>query len=126
MSARARRSQDELEKLLSMLDTSSKKQGRVLEVTLAKVLNIIAATQVCTPSQALLLVKCCGDVLVDVERRKRTELVERYFSLIESFPNSKLDISHYNALLKVNQTQSNNANVSLSFCFFLGSSRESK
>ena len=102
VAARAKRSEDDLEKLFSVLDTSCRKQGRVLERDMSKVLNIIENIGVCPASQALLLVKCCGDVLVDVERKKRSELVARCFSLIESIPSSKLDISHYNALLKVN------------------------
>ena len=101
MAAKTKRSQDDLEKLFSVLETSFRKQGRVLERDMAKVINIIENTEVCPASQALLLVKCCGDVLVDVERKKRTQLVERCFSLIERIPSSKLDISHYNALLKV-------------------------
>ena len=101
LAAKAKRSQDNMEKLFSVLDTSCRKQGRVLERDMARVLNIIQNTGVCPASQALLLVKCCGNVLVDVERKKRTELVERCFSLIESIPSSTLDISHYNALLKV-------------------------
>ena len=102
VAARAKRSEDDLEKLFSVLDTSCRKQGRVLERDMARVINIIENIGVCPASQALLLVKCCGDVLVDVERKKRSELVARCFTLIESIPNSKLDISHYNALLKVN------------------------
>ena len=102
VAAKAKWSQDDLEKLFFLLETSCKKQGRVLEKDFAKVLNIIENTGICPASQALLLIKCCGDVLVDVERQKRTELVERCFSLIESIPSSKLDISHYNAQLKVN------------------------
>ena len=117
MSAKARRSQDELEKLFSQLETSAKKQGRVLEVSLSKVLNIIEDSQVCTPSRALLLLKCCGDVLVDVERKKRTELAEKCLSLVESIPNSKLDISHYNALLKVINSIKSYYHVDL-FCSF--------
>ena len=101
VAAKTKKSQDDLEKLFSVLDTSFKRQGRVLERDMARVINIIENIGVCPASQALLLVKCCGDVLVDVERSKRTELVERCFSLISRIPSSKLDISHYNALLKV-------------------------
>ena len=103
VAAKAKRSEDDLEKLFSVLDTSCRKQRRVLERDMTKVINIIENIGVCPASQALLLVKCCGDVLVDVERKKRSELVGRCFSLIESIPTSKLDISHYNALLKVNR-----------------------
>ena len=113
MAAKAKRSADDLENLFNVLDTSSRKQRRVLERDMVKVINIIENFGSCSASQALLLVKCCGEVLVDVERKKRSRLVERCFSLIESIQSSKLDISHYNALLKVNPPNNHLVDVNL-------------
>ena len=55
----------------------------------------------CSPNQALLVIKCCGEVLVDLDRRSRGQIAEKCFSLILGMKNTPLDITHYNALLKV-------------------------
>ena len=55
----------------------------------------------CSPNQALLVIKCCGEVLVDLDRKSRGQIAEKCFSLILSLKNTPLDITHYNALLKV-------------------------
>ena len=98
-----RKYETELETLFSKLEQDSRRQGRVLARDLSRTINIIERTQHCPPSQTLLLLKCCGEVLVDVDRAKRSQLVERVLGLLSSIPASTLDISHYNALLKVIQ-----------------------
>ena len=90
-----------METLFSKLEQDSRRQGRVLARNLTRTINIIERTQHCPPSQTLLLIKCCGEVLVDVDRERRTQLVEKIISLLENIPASTLDISHYNTLLKV-------------------------
>ena len=95
------KSQTELETLFSLLDQATRRQGRVLARDITRTFNVIERSRHCPASQTLLLIKCCGDVLVDVDRTKRNLLVEKCFSLLESIPGTRLDISHYNALLKV-------------------------
>ena len=46
-------------------------------------------------------VKCCGEVLVDLDRKSRSEITERCIRLIKGLNDTPMDISHYNALLKV-------------------------
>lgn len=55
----------------------------------------------CTPNQALLIIKCCGNVLVDLDKKTRTKIAEKCFNMLKTLPDTPLDISHYNALLKV-------------------------
>ena len=55
----------------------------------------------CTPNQALLIIKCCGNVLVDLDKKTRTKIAEKCFNMLKTLPDTLLDISHYNALLKV-------------------------
>ena len=98
-----RRAQSELEVLLSSMEQASRKQSRVLTKDLARALTIIEEVQHCPAGEALLLIKCCGEVLVDMDSRRRSQLVERCFTLLAKVHGSKLDISHYNALLKVDK-----------------------
>ena len=95
------RGHSELEALLSSMEQVSRKHGRVLARDLARALTIIEELQHCPPGEALLLIKCCGEVLVDVDSSRRSQLVQRCLTLLENVQGSKLDISHYNALLKV-------------------------
>ena len=66
-----------------------------------QIFRLLERTGVCSPNQALLVIKCCGEVLVDLDRRSRGQIAEKCFSLILSMKNTPLDITHYNALLKV-------------------------
>ena len=66
-----------------------------------QIFRLLERTGVCSPNQALLVIKCCGEVLVDLDRKSRGQIAEKCFSLILSMKNTPLDITHYNALLKV-------------------------
>ena len=66
-----------------------------------QIFSLIEKTGVCTPSQALLIIKCCGNFLVDLDRKSRSKIAEKCFNMIKSLSDTPLDISHYNALLKV-------------------------
>ena len=52
-----------------------------------------------TPEQALLLLRCCGNVCADERPEDRTLLVQRFWNLLEK-TGVALDESHYNALLR--------------------------
>merc|ERR1719369_72080 len=54
----------------------------------------------CTANQALLVLRCCGEVLVDIDRGNRTKLVERYANILKK-NGVEFDINHYNAILRV-------------------------
>ena len=66
-----------------------------------QIFNLIEKTRVCSSNQALLIIKCCGEVLVDLDRKSRSEITERCIRLIKGLNDTPMDISHYNALLKV-------------------------
>ena len=55
----------------------------------------------CSSNQALLVIKCCGDVMVDLDKKSRSQVAEKCIKLLASLSDTPLDISHYNAMLKV-------------------------
>lgn len=51
-------------------------------------------------TQSLLLIRCCGNLVPEEPPISRTKLVEEVWKMFEGF-GVPLDISHYNALLRV-------------------------
>ena len=100
------------DRLLQMLEDNIKRNGRVLPSDVHRLTNIIERTGSCSPSQAHILLKSSGAILVDLDRRRRTELVERQFSLLKRLIGRQLDVSHYNLLLSVSELISNNRVIS--------------
>ena len=96
-----RKQEERLDKILYSLDLSIRKSGRIQISEFDGLFNLIKSLRFCSPSQAVLLLKCCGEVLVDEDRKVRTGLVEKCLSLLKKTNGLTLDISHYNTLLKV-------------------------
>ena len=86
---------------MQVMEENIKRGGRVLLSDLHRLTNIIERTGSCTASQAHVLIKSCGAMLVDLDRRRRTELLDRQFSLLRRISGDQLDVSHYNLLLNV-------------------------
>ena len=93
--------EERLDRLLYSMDLSIRKRGRIGIMDFDNVFNLIKSLRFCSPSQAVLLLKCCGEVLVDEDRQVRTGLVEKCLRLLRRINGLSLDISHYNTLLKV-------------------------
>ena len=89
-----------LDKMLYNLDMSLRRNGRVMGYDLNRIVRVIEASGVCSSGQASLVLKCCGQVLVDIDSKTRTEMAVKYFEMFDKL--TKLDVSHYNTLLKVN------------------------
>ena len=93
--------EERLDRLLYSMDLSIRKRGRIGIMDFDNVFNLIKSLRFCSPSQAVLLLKCCGEVLVDEDRQVRTGLLEKCLRLLRRINGLSLDISHYNTLLKV-------------------------
>ena len=96
-----RKQEERLDKILYSLDLSIRKSGRIQMNQVISVFNLIQSLRFCSESQAVLLLKCCGEVLVDEDRKVRTKLLEKCLRLLMKIDGLSLDISHYNTLLKV-------------------------
>lgn len=51
-------------------------------------------------TQSLLLIRCCGSLVPEEPPTSRTNLVQEVWKMLQGY-NVSLDISHYNALLRV-------------------------
>ena len=96
-----RKQEERLDRLFYSLDLSIRKRGRIQIMDFDNVFHLIRSLRFCSSSQAVLLLKCCGEVLVDEDRQGRTGLVEKCLRLLRKIQGLDLDISHYNTLLKV-------------------------
>ena len=92
--------EDILDRMLYKLDMDVRRTGRALSIELAKAVRMVEQSGSCTANQALLVLRCCGEVLVDIDRGNRTKLVERYAGILRK-NGVEFDISHYNAILRV-------------------------
>ena len=96
-----RKQEERVDKILYSLDLNIRKSGRIQIGELDGLFKLIKSLRFCTASQAVLLLKCCGEVLVDEDRQVRTGLVEKCLRLLRKIQGLDLDIAHYNTLLKV-------------------------
>ena len=109
--------EERLDKLLYSMDLSIRKKGRIMISELHKVVALVESLQYCSPTQAVLLFKCCGEVLVDEDKQARTRLLEKSLRLVKNINGMNLDISHYNTLLKVSLRLFSTALISFSSRF---------
>ena len=89
-----------LDRMLYKLDMDVRRTGRALSFELEKTVRMIEMSGLCTSNQALLVLRCCGEVLVDIDREDRSKLVEIYSDILTK-NGVTFDVSHYNALLRV-------------------------
>ena len=89
-----------LDRNLYKLDMDVRRTGRALTHDLARIVRMIELSGICTANQALLVLRCCGDVLVDIDRESRIKLAETYANVLKK-NGVEFDVSHYNALLRV-------------------------
>ena len=113
--------EEKLARFLAKLDREMKTNQRVLKHEVGNSIMIIEDLNSCTANQALLLIKCHGEVcifvflsppldphpvlqaMVDTGREERTKLLASFVELIAN-AGVKLDISHYNCILQVCKT----------------------
>ncbi|KAI5745851.1 hypothetical protein M8J76_014745 [Diaphorina citri] len=82
------------------LDDEARRVGRVSASEIKNVLSSLNRSNPATSTQALMLIRCCGNLLPEEIPENRTQLVHNLWQSFEKL-NVPLDISHYNALLRV-------------------------
>ncbi|XP_054742086.1 leucine-rich PPR motif-containing protein, mitochondrial [Anastrepha obliqua] len=89
-----------LEKQLRRLDQDVRRVGRISRRDIEEVLEEIRTQQSATSSQSLLVIRCCGNLVPEEMPEVRTALVQEIWKTLNVL-NVAMDISHYNALLRV-------------------------
>lgn len=89
-----------LEKQLKRLDKDVRRIGRISRRDIEDVLEEIRVTRSATSSQSLLVIRCCGNLVPEEMPEVRTALVQEIWKTLNAL-NVPMDISHYNALLRV-------------------------
>jgi len=89
-----------LEQTVRQLDEEARRTGRVSITELEEAFNSIKGTRKATASQSLMIIRCCGNLVPEETPEQRTKLVEEIWKTFQKL-GVPLDISHYNALLKV-------------------------
>ena len=88
------------DKLLQNLSNNVQRTGRAMDFEVKRILRHLVASGSCEPSQALLLLRCCGSILTDVPLERRRKLVEEAWTFFDK-AQVPLTSVHYNALLKI-------------------------
>ncbi|XP_017067892.2 leucine-rich PPR motif-containing protein, mitochondrial [Drosophila eugracilis] len=89
-----------LEKQIRRLDQDVRRIGRISRRDLEEVLDEIRTHRTATSSQSLLVIRCCGNLVPEELPEVRTALVQEIWKTLNAL-NVPMDISHYNALLRV-------------------------
>jgi hypothetical protein len=99
------RLRDSLDNKLHSVNLELQRKGRIIPTDVKDVHSmasrIHARGQYCSANQALLLLRCCGSIFVDAKREERSKLALEMWELFHKMGKTRLDVSHYNALLKV-------------------------
>ncbi|XP_054261805.1 leucine-rich PPR motif-containing protein, mitochondrial isoform X2 [Macrosteles quadrilineatus] len=89
-----------VDETVRQLDEDARRTGRVTLSEIGEALNTIKNSRQATASQSLMVIRCCGNLVPEETPEQRTKLVEEIWKTFEKI-GVPLDISHYNALLKV-------------------------
>lgn len=89
-----------LETSLRRIDQDVKRSGRISRRDIEEVLEEIRNNKSATSSQSLLVIRCCGNLVPEELPEMRTALVKEIWNTLNRL-NIPMDISHYNALLRV-------------------------
>lgn len=89
-----------LDRSLKRLDEDVRRSGRISRRDLEEVLEEIRVNRSATSAQSLLVIRCCGNLVPEELPEVRTALVQEIWKTLDSL-NVAMDISHYNALLRV-------------------------
>lgn len=100
MATAAARSNDNLERTLRRLDNDVRRIGRISRRDIEDMLEEIRSNRSATSSQSLMVIRCCGNLVPEELPETRTALVQEIWKTLTRL-NIPMDISHYNALLRV-------------------------
>ncbi|XP_059055507.1 leucine-rich PPR motif-containing protein, mitochondrial [Achroia grisella] len=89
-----------LEPLLQKLDSEVRRFGRITKKDIDEVFDEIRSKNDITSSQSLLVIRCCGELVPEELPEQRTLLVQKIWNVLTE-RGIPMDISHYNALLRV-------------------------
>ncbi|KAB0799524.1 hypothetical protein PPYR_07404 [Photinus pyralis] len=89
-----------LDRSLKRLDQDVRRVGRISRQDIEDVLEEIRSSRTATSSQSLLVIRCCGNLVPEEMPEVRTKLVQEIWNTLLKL-NVPMDISHYNALLRV-------------------------
>ncbi|XP_017783732.1 PREDICTED: leucine-rich PPR motif-containing protein, mitochondrial [Nicrophorus vespilloides] len=89
-----------LDSCLRRLDQDVRRSGRISRRDIEDVLEEIRNARSATSSQSLLVIRCCGNLVPEELPETRTKLVQEIWNTLKKL-NVPMDISHYNALLRV-------------------------
>ncbi|XP_030383904.1 leucine-rich PPR motif-containing protein, mitochondrial [Scaptodrosophila lebanonensis] len=89
-----------LDRQIKRLDHDVRRIGRISRRDLEEVLDEIRTHRTATSSQSLLVIRCCGNLVPEELPEVRTALVQDIWKTLNAL-NVPMDISHYNALLRV-------------------------
>lgn len=98
--AAARSNGESLERTLRRLDQDVRRVGRISRRDIEDILEEIKSTRSASSSQSLLVIRCCGNLVPEELPEIRTALVQEIWKTLNNL-NVPMDISHYNALLRV-------------------------
>ncbi|KAL4132666.1 hypothetical protein QTP88_009784 [Uroleucon formosanum] len=93
-------SANKIDEYIKKLDFNLRRMGRISKKEIEEILNEINISKIATPSQSLMVLRCCGNLVPDELPENRTILVKKIWQSINEI-GVPLDISHYNTLLKV-------------------------
>uniref|UniRef100_W4VRN5 Putative bicoid mrna stability factor n=1 Tax=Corethrella appendiculata TaxID=1370023 RepID=W4VRN5_9DIPT len=93
-------SNQNLERSLKRLDQDVRRSGRISRRDIEDILEEIRVQRSATSSQSLLVIRCCGNLVPEELPEVRTTLVQEIWKTLNNL-NIPMDISHYNALLRV-------------------------
>ncbi|CAH2076864.1 unnamed protein product, partial [Iphiclides podalirius] len=91
---------EKLEPLLQRLDSEVRRFGRITKKDIDEVFDEIRSKSDITSSQSLLVIRCCGELVPEELPEQRTLLVQKIWGVLAE-RGIPMDISHYNALLRV-------------------------
>ncbi|XP_059618257.1 leucine-rich PPR motif-containing protein, mitochondrial [Phlebotomus argentipes] len=94
------RSDQNLDRSLKRLDQDVRRSGRISRRDIEEILEEIRLQRSATSSQSLLVIRCCGNLVPEELPEVRTALVQEIWHTLNNL-NVPMDISHYNALLRV-------------------------
>lgn len=93
-------SSNKIDEYIKKLDFDLRRMGRISKKEIEEILKEIKISKAATPSQSLMVLRCCGNLVPDELPENRTILVKKIWEAINQI-GVPLDISHYNTLLKV-------------------------
>ncbi|ODN04280.1 Leucine-rich PPR motif-containing protein, mitochondrial [Orchesella cincta] len=94
------RNETRVDESLNRLDVEIRRVGRIRRQEVDDIMQDIKEMKKATSSQSLMIIRCCGELIPEESPIKRTELVQQVWQTLESL-NVQMDVSHYNALLRV-------------------------